>query len=251
MFNQSEALLVLLAALLLLRAAVGQDNIRPIGGNDNGRCEELTSTVCAAVGYNMVYLPNARGHDTQADAEMEISDFNQLILSGCSDALNIFLCSYYFPLCFTDPLTNTPTKVRTCRSLCEFVRPMCEPVLVNANHPWPVFLNCSLDSFSDESPCFGPTDLTNLTVLGTVNNTMPVTRVVNSQLSTTASVSPTTTETPITPTPPPQSTTTLDSAAMTSSTTRSFSPSVARVLSVRMAVMATTEVLLICNYWLV
>ena len=238
--RDSCEILLLLSFLLLLRTAAGQDNIRPPNSDNGGRCEALSSTVCANVGYDSVYLPNARGHDTQADAELEIRDFNQLISSGCSDALFFLLCSYYFPLCFTDPINNQAIKVRTCRSLCEFVQPLCEPNLLSVNLPWPVFLNCSLDDFSDEAPCFGPPNLNNLTVSGT-NAPIDV-MSTQGQPTTVATVTPTVTLA-ITSTPPPQSTTRQGNVL---TTTNSANTDVANLLSLSLSALTAVIVLSIC-----
>ena len=193
---------------LLLHSAEGQ-GVRPINGNDNGRCEAFAqaSIFCANVGYNMVFLPNARGHDTQAAAEAEVDDFTQLVSSGCSDALYIFLCSYYFPLCFINHVSSQPIKIKTCRSLCEFVRPPCEPWLNARNFSWPSFFNCSLDDFSDDRTCFGPAELRNLSIPGTVPN-IEVTLTTGEEIPMTM-IEPSATATfaLITPTPPSQSTT--------------------------------------------
>ncbi len=161
-----ELLHVLLVSFaVLLYPAAGQGGVRPVNGDGDGVCEPITSQICANIGYDNVFVPNARGHETQTAAETEIGDFVQLIQRGCSDALYVFLCSYYFPLCFIDPSTSMATKVKTCRSLCIFVRSACEPTLNSlANLPWPTFLNCSLDDFSDDPSCFGPAVLTNLSI---------------------------------------------------------------------------------------
>ena len=153
-----------LAVLLLLRfyLAYGQATagVRPIGENDNGICEGITEKYCANIrSQNTVYLPNARGHYTQTKASEEFDDYLPLITpTPCSNGLYHFLCSYYFPLCYNDSLnSNRPTKLKPCRSLCEYVRPPCEAVLLENGYSWPVFLNCSLDDFGDGT-CFGPPD---------------------------------------------------------------------------------------------
>ncbi len=146
---------------LVLELSYGQSTVggvRPVKPDYNGRCEKLTVNYCANIRVeNTVYLPNSRGHDTQEAAFKELNDF--INDSSCSNGLYHFLCSYYFPLCYDDPLSNEPTKLKPCRSLCEYVMPPCEAALVAKNFSWPVFFNCSLGDFgSDGSTCFGPLD---------------------------------------------------------------------------------------------
>ena len=136
--------------------------VRPeIKPDYSGVCEEIniSYSYCANIRReNTVYLPNWRGHDTQLKAFEELDDYFPLINSSCSNGLYHFLCSYYFPLCYRDPVTDRPTKLKPCRSLCEYVRPPCEAVLLANNHSWPTFFNCSLGDFSDGETCFGPPD---------------------------------------------------------------------------------------------
>lgn len=248
-------LLATVFALLspFIHIASSQDTIRPPGGNNNGRCEALTSTFCANVGYTSVYLPNARGHDTQDAANEEVDDFAQLVSSGCSDALYIFLCSYYLPLCFTNPITNQPTQVKTCRNLCQFVRSACEPTLTAGNYPWPAFLDCSLSDFSDDPSCFGPVNLRNLSILGTVSNIEVTVTSFEELLATTIHPSATTTIVPITPTSTSQPTVatreSLDGTDDTVvTTTSSLGVRVAKGLTIKSFLVTLALVVFICNY---
>ena len=158
------ALISLCVLLFGVELSFGQPTgggVRPIEPDYNGRCEDMTVNYCANIRVeNTVYLPNSRGHDTQEAAFEELDDYFPLLNnnSGCSNGLYHFLCSYYFPLCYTDPLSNKPTKLKPCRSLCEYVRPPCEAVLVANNLTWPAFFNCSLGDFGDGEKCFGPSD---------------------------------------------------------------------------------------------
>ena len=153
-----------LATLVLfgLGLACGQTTggVRPIDGHPDKRCEPMTVDYCQDVRMvKSVYLPNARGHDNQTQALEEFDDYLELITkSACSNGLYHFLCSFYFPLCYTNQQDNTPVMVKPCRSLCEYVRTPCEAVLRNNNFSWPVFLNCSLDYFGEGDTCFGPAD---------------------------------------------------------------------------------------------
>lgn len=154
-----------LAALVLLGFGLtcGQTTgggVRPIDSQPNERCEVMTVDYCQDVRVTKsVYLPNARGHDNQTQALKEFDDYLELITeSACSNGLYHFLCSYYFPLCYTIAQDDRPIRVKPCRSLCEYVRAPCEAVLESNDIMWPAFLNCSLDDFDDGDTCFGPAD---------------------------------------------------------------------------------------------
>lgn len=251
---------LLISFAVLLRTAAGQGGVRPVNGDDDGVCEPIDASIlCADVGYNTVFVPNARGHETQAAADMEIRNFNQLIATGCSDALYVFLCSYYFPLCFLDPSTGKPIKVKTCRSLCEFVRPACEPDLIAHDFPWPVFLNCSLDDFSDDASCFGPAVLTNLSIPSSESPPISIPSSESPFVSIQV-LNPTPTATPtvvsVSPTPPPQVPTDSGTTAVSrdgiSDADRTIT-NYARILNAKVlnfkALFATiTVVVLICNH---
>ena len=167
------ALSVLLYGLELSSGQTTGGGVRPIEPDYNGRCEEMTVSYCANIRVeNTVYLPNSRGHDTQAKALEELDDYFPLI--NCSNGFYHFLCSYYFPLCYRDPLDNKPMKIKPCRSLCEYVRPPCEAALLaNTNYIWPAHLNCSLEAFGDGDKCFGPPDPSTaiFTTIGSVTTT--------------------------------------------------------------------------------
>lgn len=104
------------------------------------------------------YLPNFRGHTSQGEAAAELDDFFSLVNSGCSPVIRQFLCTYYLPFCGQLASTGEIFRIRPCQSLCEMARSNCSEFLEqNSGITWPVFLNCSLDTFPcGEKSCFGP-----------------------------------------------------------------------------------------------
>ena len=144
----------------------GGGTIRPVTGTDEERCETLNTTIpassiCTSINYTSVHVPNLRGHETQLDAINELDDFISVIDSGCSGALRHFLCSYYLPLCYVDTFNgNQPVLVKPCRSVCEYVRESCEPVIVGGGGIWPPHFNCSNEeSFGEPPTCFAFEDI--------------------------------------------------------------------------------------------
>lgn len=175
-------LLAVTATLVLLFpfcAAQTDAGVRPpITLESNERCEPLSSELCSNLGYNTAYIPNDRGHITQEEAITELETFVPLIDSNCSNYLLQFLCAYYLPFCANGTKENEVIHVRPCRSLCDIVRPECSLYLrTNSDFEWPVFLNCSLDSFPDEN-CIEPlSDFTTTMALTTSSKSLVVNRV--------------------------------------------------------------------------
>jgi frizzled protein 1/7/fibroblast growth factor receptor 3 len=137
------------------------EGVRVIDEEDQGgRCESLSPfTRCQSIGYSMTYFPNFRGHENQAEAETEISDYYDLVDSACSEFILQFLCVYYFPICSTP--SSGISRLRPCKSLCEAARRNCSEVLsAYSNFTWPTFLDCSLDTFTCDPPfCVEPPNL--------------------------------------------------------------------------------------------
>ena len=126
-------------------------------------CEDLTAIpLCTPLGYHSVYYPNARGHETQEEANTELEDFAPLIQSGCSPYLRHFLCAYYAPLCKT--FLPPDLQVPPCRELCAHVYQQCQSLLLSQGFNWPNHLHCSLfPTKADMNWCFGPDDPAHLT----------------------------------------------------------------------------------------
>lgn len=128
-------------------------------------CEQLTAVpLCTPLEYRQTYYPNHRGHQTQEEANSELTDFVPLLESQCSPYLLHFLCAYYAPLCetFLPPDYTVPP----CRELCIHVYHQCQPLLISEGAEWPTHLHCNLfPSKKEMNWCFGPDDLSILNPL--------------------------------------------------------------------------------------
>ena len=151
-------LLCLLLASGLVSLLPDKTGIRPVDKEPN-QCEEITVPECALLGYNMTYIPNARGHTKQSLARKELEDFLPLVINKCSNAFLHFLCSFYIPACLINPDTQSIIKLQPCKDLCEYVQPGCKDAIKKTKFEWPAFFNCSFETFSNKSSCFGPNDL--------------------------------------------------------------------------------------------
>ena len=135
------------------------------------KCQPLDADAvpyCANVGYDMVALPNSKGHNTQQEAFEELQNFWPLISTGCSGAAVHFLCSVYLPPCLED----SEEVVKPCRELCDEFQGSCEAELVDIDVQNLTPLQCSQFLSRDEdSKCYGP-DPTALTTpaIAKVNN---------------------------------------------------------------------------------
>ena len=88
--------------------------------------------------YNMTMFPNLLLHRNQEEAGLELHQFFPLVRVGCSEFLQLFLCSIYLPVC-----TNGPSPIPPCRSLCEKSRKGCEPIMTKFGFRWPQTLTCA------------------------------------------------------------------------------------------------------------
>lgn len=80
-------LLILLAAIVFLIVILQQ--MLPSGR----KCVPLTIPMCMDLPYNMTVYPNLLNHQTQADAEIAINQFNPLVKVKCSEDIKLFLCT--------------------------------------------------------------------------------------------------------------------------------------------------------------
>ena len=144
--------------------------------NAGATCTAIDSaSICSGVGYFNTSFPNLRQHENQAEAEMEVTDFNPLFETKCSLAVQDFFCSYYYPFCSYVP--GLTIKLQPCMHYCEYVRMRCEPEF--DNYPgleWPIFLNCSL--FLDRAAgelCLGPDDPSTIDLIVSITSSPPPT----------------------------------------------------------------------------
>ena len=151
------SMIVVLLSCSIVATWAQTDGIRPVDNNEGGTCETLQVPLCSGMGYDSVYFPNFRNHETQGEAAAELNDFRPLIESECSPLVGQFFCSFYLPFCFSSG-SSPAVRLMPCRSLCMETRAACEPALVeNSNYTWPTFMDCSLDTFPcGDTTCFGP-----------------------------------------------------------------------------------------------
>ncbi|MEE6527125.1 hypothetical protein FKM82_028239 [Ascaphus truei] len=104
-------------------------------------CKSIPSsmTLCHAVGYSEMRLPNLLGHDTMKEALQQAGSWVPLLTKQCHADTKKFLCSLFAPVC----LSELEEAVYPCRSLCEVVRDGCTPVMAAFGFPWPEMFNCS------------------------------------------------------------------------------------------------------------
>ncbi len=119
-----------------------------------GKCEELTVPLCRDLFYNTTFVPNYFNHLNQEDAGLEVHQFFPLIKVECSPYLKQFLCLMYAPPCTPDGAIFT----KPCKSLCEFAKKGCAPVMAKFGFKWP--FDCNSDMYPrDEEICIRKVDI--------------------------------------------------------------------------------------------
>ena len=101
----------LLALLTTVRAAVCRQGVHPVCGENFNA-------------YNDTFLPNLLGQWSQNEIAYTASMFYPLRAVGCSEHLDLFLCSVLSPACVDDnPEGVLPflVPVPPCQSLCHKV----------------------------------------------------------------------------------------------------------------------------------
>ena len=178
---------VILVVWLSIAAVVAQREdrqVRPPVSGEEPTCEVINVDLCRGLGLNGS-LPNPRGHTTQAEAGVELNDFQVLINTSCSTVLLQFLCGFYLPSCTI--FNGQIYTVKPCRTLCESVRGSCESEYDNFdNLDWPTFFNCSSENFGEAPSCFGPTVPTVPTTLPPSTSPPPTTTAVSTAPPTTS-----------------------------------------------------------------
>lgn len=126
----------------------------------NSKCQHMKIPLCEGAGYNRTMLPNTLNHQTQADVNAEINIYHPLLNSGCSPYLQLFLCTFYAPMCFDDADGPNPVHLMPCRSLCESVRRGCTPQFRQFNSAWPPAFRCEqfLERTNNSVKCVGRED---------------------------------------------------------------------------------------------
>lgn len=102
-------------------------------------CQLVQLPMCESMPYNLTRMPNLLHHSTQENAKLAIEQFLPLVNTNCSGNLTFFLCAMYVPIC-TMGFMEEP--VPPCKSVCQNVRAGCEPIMIEHNVSWPVYLSC-------------------------------------------------------------------------------------------------------------
>ncbi|XP_046584488.1 frizzled-7-B-like [Haliotis rubra] len=112
----------------------------PCACQTGDKCPSLQSlpTQCSKMTYNVSSFPNALGQVNAGEASMALNQFYPLVKIQCSDVLDVFLCSVYFPKCDSE-IGNIPP----CRETCDSARLGCETVMNKFGFTWPSGLNCN------------------------------------------------------------------------------------------------------------
>lgn len=127
---------------------------------DDSKCQRLQIPFCEGVDYNDTIFPNILNHGNQQEASQEINIYWPLLKVNCSRDIQIFLCSVFAPICYSE-IEHLPI-VQPCRSLCESARSGCEDLMKKFGFPWPPHLAC--DRFPDynvDKLCVGRPNYTN------------------------------------------------------------------------------------------
>lgn len=118
----------------------------------DSRCEPLRITMCKSLPYNETHFPNLLGHETQNEANVEITSFKPLVSVNCSSDLRRFLCSVYAPICV--PISGTLRLLPPCRHNCKRVKKGCIKILKQYGFKWPDALKCSkFPKKKSSAPC--------------------------------------------------------------------------------------------------
>ena len=104
-------------------------------------------TLCRAIGYRQMRLPNLLDHDSVKEATQQAGSWVPLLNIRCHPDTQVFLCSLFAPVCLDRPIWP-------CRTLCEAVKSGCEGRMLKYGFPWPEMLRC--DKYPlDNDLCIG------------------------------------------------------------------------------------------------
>ena len=115
------------------------------------KCEPVTVPLCEGM-YNETVYPNILGHRNQEEAGLEVHQFFPLVKVNCSQFLQVFLCTVYVPMCSKHGLKLV---IGPCRSLCEYARSGCLPLIRRFGFSWPDVLKCEKFPRKGDGVCFG------------------------------------------------------------------------------------------------
>jgi hypothetical protein len=110
------------------------------------KCSTFSSEVCD-LPYNSTIFPNScTGSETDAEADMTLRTYDDLLRIKCHPHIKSFLCWIYYPYCQGD------FTVYPCRDFCLDVKNKCIGFLEALGAEWSETLNCS--KFPNKGPCY-------------------------------------------------------------------------------------------------
>ena len=138
-------------------------------------CRPHILSQCRNLSYNTT-LPNLRGQTTPRVIEEEFLQFEILFRYNCSNALLVFLCAVYAPLCGSISPNSTPVVLKPCRNICNHVYDGCIGVFNEFQYQWPEILTCENFPQRGVEVCFGPPDPSDIEypTLVAANATIPL-----------------------------------------------------------------------------
>ena len=119
-------------------------------------CRPIKLDFCKDIGYNQTIVmtsttPNPFTlKNSQEESHAELTHYQRLVDTGCSNELRLLLCSVYVPYCDQ----NFKGGIVACRPLCEKVKAKCEKHIKDINLSWPSVLDCSKFAVTNDKPNF-------------------------------------------------------------------------------------------------
>jgi len=130
--------MLLLTALLTFLPLSASDKKAARLTGEQGQCTKKTFYGCNS--YNYTRMPNEFGHRTEEEATLYMRNYEPLVILGCSDELEQFLCLIFVPKCAMEQ-TYAP-----CKDMCLTAKKGCEPLLESYGYKWPF----PCDNYSNE-----------------------------------------------------------------------------------------------------
>ncbi|CAL4186659.1 unnamed protein product, partial [Meganyctiphanes norvegica] len=118
-----------------IKVPLGPNDIDPISRNDN--CEMVTVEKCKNLHYNYTFLPNAYGHNTQSDIQLNIEEMYSILSKRCSINILVYLCGALLPSCDSGMVPIYP-----CKQACQSIKNMCPLPKNSIAFPLPSILDC-------------------------------------------------------------------------------------------------------------
>nr|AID23662.1 secreted frizzled-related protein-1 [Hofstenia miamia] len=83
--------------------------------------------LCGKIPYNYTLLPNHLNQNSLKEVRRSLEKWRRKIDPKCHTHVNVFLCSFYAPMCY--PILRM--NISLCRAMCESVKSACLKYLIN------------------------------------------------------------------------------------------------------------------------